>query len=149
MAGLLDAVRFVYIECVLHPTYYRGSPMPSDLIEIQQLSPEKRYDYLVKHVLETQKVWILTDEHGCVMLNTEDEDCVPVWPSEGFAKDWATGDWQECKPLAIELKTWLQRWTEGLAGDEVDIVVFPNPGEDGLVISPDEFDQALQQKTKH
>ncbi len=27
---------------------------------------------------QTVEVWILTDEHGCVMLNTEDEDCVPV-----------------------------------------------------------------------
>ena len=123
--------------------------MSSDLLHIQQLSPEKRFDYLVKQVLETQQVWILTDEHGCVMLNTEDEDCVPVWPSEDFAKDWATGDWQACQPKAIELKTWLQRWTEGLTGDEVDVVIFPNPGEDGLVISPEEFEHALEQPPKH
>ena len=31
------------------------------------------------------------------MLNSEEEDCVPVWPNEEFALQWATGEWSECR----------------------------------------------------
>lgn len=116
--------------------------------EIQLLSPEKRYAYLLKSVAYHQEVWILTDEHGCVMLNTEDEDCVPVWPSEVFAQQWANGEWSHCKAQAIDLKTWQQRWTDGLNDDGVELVAFPLTEDDGFIISAQEFEQDLKTKSK-
>ena len=74
------------------------------LADIAQYSPEQRLDYLVKEIIKNQKVWILTDDDGCVMLNTDDEDCAPVWPSEAFAQAWATGEWADCKAISIDLK---------------------------------------------
>lgn len=122
--------------------------MSLEVQQIRELPVEKRYTYLLKNVIENNRIWILTDEHGCVMLNTDDEDCVPVWPSEAFAQDWATGEWANCTPKAIELEAWHQRWTNGLEEDGVEVVVFPNPDEDGLVISPDEFDHELRQRSQ-
>ncbi|MGO4893404.1 DUF2750 domain-containing protein [Flavobacterium sp. W21_SRS_FM6] len=122
------------------------STKPTGLADVAQYTPEQRLNYLVKEVVNNQKVWILTDNDGCVMLNTEDEDCAPVWPSEAFAQAWATGDWADCKPIAIELKTWRTRWTYGLEGDNVAIAAFPNEDEEGLVISAQEFDYEIQQQ---
>jgi hypothetical protein len=115
------------------------------LADVAQYSPEQRLDYLVKEIVKHQKVWILTDDDGCVMLNTDDEDCAPVWPSEDFAQGWATGEWADCKAIAIDLKTWRTLWTYGLEGDNVAIAVFPGEDEQGLVISAQEFDYELQQ----
>jgi hypothetical protein len=115
------------------------------LADIAQYSPEQRLDYLVKEIIKNQKVWILTDDDGCVMLNTDDEDCAPVWPSEAFAQAWATGEWADCKAISIDLKTWRTRWTDGLESDNVAIAVFPGEDEQGLVISAQEFDYELQQ----
>ena len=81
-----------------------------------------------------------------IMLNTEDEDCVPVWPNEEFAQAWATDQWQECRPEAISLNKWFSRWTHGLADDELAIVVFPSQDEQGLVYYPDELEHELKQK---
>jgi len=83
-----------------------------------------------------------------MMLNTEDEDCVPVWPNKEFAEQWITGDWQACKAEAISLSKWQSRWTVGLAEDELAIVVFPNQAEEGLVLLPDEFDFELSKQAK-
>ncbi len=113
--------------------------MKEALLKIQQSSAEKRLSYSVEEIKNNKEIWILTDEHGCVMLNTDDEDCVPIWPNEEFAKDWATGEWADCAPQSIELSVWQERWTSGLEDDQVAIAVFPNPGEDGLVLDPDEF----------
>ncbi|MFC3034573.1 DUF2750 domain-containing protein [Pseudoalteromonas fenneropenaei] len=107
---------------------------------------QQRYQFLLREVVANEELWILTDEHGCVMLNSDDEDCVPVWPNQEFAALWATGEWQDCTPQAISLKQWQQKWTDGLADDELAIAIFPLPDEDGLIVYPDEFDLALAQQ---
>lgn len=118
--------------------------MSQTMNEILSMPAEKRYEHLLKIVAVEQQIWILTDEHGCVMLNSEDEDCVPVWPAQEYAKYWATGEWDACVPKAIAIEDWLSRWTSGLEGDDVNIAVFPNPEEEGLVMFPDAFDADLR-----
>ncbi|RJG48089.1 DUF2750 domain-containing protein [Motilimonas pumila] len=118
------------------------------IAKVNGMNPEQRMQYLFKQCVAEQAVWILTDEHGCVMLNTDDEDCVPVWPDQAFAEQWATGDWQDCKAKSIALEKWLQKWTPGLLDDELAVVIFPQPGEDGLVIDPEELDFELNQQLK-
>jgi hypothetical protein len=123
--------------------YFRKLMVTLDLQAIQALSPDKRYAYLLKSVVHNQEIWILTDEHGCVMLNTEDEDCVPVWPSEAFAQQWANGDWETCVAKSITLKVWQQRWTHGLTDDDVELVAFPLTEDDGYIVSAQEFEEDL------
>lgn len=120
----------------------------SQITAIQVYDAEKRYKYLVKEVVSNRQIWILTDEHGCVMLNTDDEDCVPVWPNKEFAESWATGEWESCKAEAISLNKWHSRWTHGLEDDELAVVIFPNQDEDGLVVYPDELDYELKQQAR-
>ena len=115
---------------------------------IEKYDDDKRLTYLLQQVVSNKEIWILADEHGCMMLNTDDEDCVPVWPNEEFAQGWATGDWQACKPQAISLAKWYSRWSLGLTDDELALVVFPNQDNQGLVLFPEEFEQALLKETK-
>lgn len=114
--------------------------------QILNFDDEQRARYFIKEVIANNQIWILTDEHGCVMLNTEDEDCVPVWPSEAFAQAWATEGWQACKAEAISLNKWFSRWSPGLADDELALVVFPSPQEQGLVFYPDELELDLKKQ---
>jgi len=116
----------------------------SKLREISNLDAEQRMKYCVKEIVAHRVVWILKDDHGCVMLNTEDEDCIPVWPSEEYAAEWATGEWAHCTPESISINKWHSRWTQGLEEDELAIVVFPNLNEEGVVLYPDEFDFELK-----
>ena len=115
---------------------------------IQQYDPEQRLAYLLKEVVTNNEIWILTDQDGCVMLNTDDEDCAPVWPNQEFAQAWATGEWAECKAEAINLNKWHSRWTSGLEQDDVSVAVFPNLNEEGLVISSQELDYELKQQAR-
>lgn len=118
--------------------------MSLSIQQVMQMSPDKRYTYLLEQAKVGQQLWILTDEHGSVMLNSEDEDCVPVWPDKALAEYWATEDWVDCKAKAISLSDWLDRWTPGLIDDDLYVVVCPNPAEDGLVVDPDMFDEDLR-----
>ena len=117
------------------------------LTKIQSYGADKRCQYLVKQVAKLHQVWILKDEHGCVMLNSDDEDCVPIWPHKEVAEAWATDEWEHCQAEAIDLDTWLDRWTQGLLDDEIAIAVFPDTNSEGLVIYPDEFESLLSQSS--
>ncbi|WP_105901922.1 DUF2750 domain-containing protein [Vibrio gangliei] len=118
------------------------------MAEINAYDSEKRFQYCIKEVVANRQIWILVDEDGCVMLNTEDEDCVPVWPNQEFAQAWANGDWEECKPEAISLNKWHSRWTHGLEDDDLSIVVFPNADQEGVIVFPDEFDFELKKQAQ-
>jgi len=115
---------------------------------IEKYDDQKRLTYFLKEVVVNNEIWILTDKHGCVMLNNEDEDCVPVWPNEEFAQSWATGEWQGFNPTAISLAKWHSRWSHGLADDEISVVVFPNQNQEGLILYPEEFDIELTKSKK-
>lgn len=115
---------------------------------IEKYDEEKRLSYLLQQVVANKEIWILADEHGCVMLNTDDEDCVPVWPNEEFAQRWATDEWHDCKAQSISLAKWYSRWSMGLEDDELALVIFPNQENQGLVLYPDEFEALLLKETK-
>lgn len=126
-----------------------STPLDADQqAKINAFDADKRFQYLITEVLANQQIWILVDEHGCVMLNTEDEDCVPIWPNKEFAQSWATGEWAKCKVEAISVAKWRSRWTSGLIGDELAVAAFPDQEGDGMVISPDELDFELSRKVK-
>ena len=118
------------------------------MTEIAGWGQDKRLKYLLKHMVEQQQVWILTDEHGAVMLTTEDEDCIPVWPHQEFAMQWATGDWQGFEPKSISLKDWQSKWTHGLEDDEIAVVVFPLPEEDGILLDPAELHYEIEEQRR-
>jgi hypothetical protein len=110
--------------------------------------PNERFTLFFKAAVTDNQIWLLIDEHGSVMLNTEDEDCVPVWPSEEAALAMATDDWEGFKAEAISLAKWKSRWTIGLEEDELSLVVYPDFEGEGIVLYPDEFEQELLQREK-
>jgi len=121
---------------------------PELITTIEEYDEQKRLKYLLEAVIKNREIWILVDEHGCMMLNTEDQDCVPVWPNKAFAQNWITDDWKDCEAEAISLNKWQSRWIPGLEEDELAIVVFPNQAEEGLVLFPNEFDFELSKQSK-
>lgn len=107
------------------------------------LSPDERMSRTLSRIREAGEVWILKDEDGCVMLTTDDEDGVPVWPDKGLATLWATDEWEDCEPMSISLKDWLSKWVPGMIQDGLMVMICPVPAEEGEVIEPQEMAEAL------
>lgn len=117
----------------------------NDIQALLSRNAENRCTYLLEQAKQTNELWILTDDVGAVMFQSEDEDCIPVWPSKDIAKLWCDGDWQACQPHSITLEAWLEKWTPGLEDDEVNILAFPNTQDEGVVLAPWEFADQLSE----
>ena len=102
-----------------------------------EVNAEKRLSATIDSIITNEQVWILKDEDGCVMLTSDEEDGVPVWPDKALATLWATDEWDHCEPLSISLQDWMQKWTPGLLQDGLVVMVCPVPAEEGEVIEPD------------
>ena len=119
-----------------------------DLNKLSLLNAEQRYDYFIQAVADLEKIWILVDEEGFVLVDADDERCIPVWPHAELAEQWISGDWAQCLAQAVDIATWLDKWTSGLDGDELAIAVFPHAQEPGVVIGPEEFAETLIEATQ-
>ena len=101
-----------------------------------QLNADYRFDHFISKLVEHEELFVLTDEHGVMMLTTEEEDCIrcgriPTTPRPGPKVEWPSA-----KPQSITLKVWLERWVDGMEQDELCVAVFPTPDQEGIVLDP-------------
>ena len=101
----------------------------------------ERLAYFVEQAKATETVWSLSNEEGFVMVETDDGDCVMVWPDAEFASQWAIDDWQDCEPVAVSLETFKSQWLPSLAMDNITLAVFPNIEDEGNLSSAEELTQ--------
>jgi hypothetical protein len=105
----------------------------------------ERLAYFVEKVKETQTVWSLSNEEGFVMVETDEGDCVMVWPDAEFASQWAVDDWDDCEPVAVEMASFMTEWLPSLAMDKITIAVFPNIEDEGKLSSADDLKVLLSE----
>lgn len=107
------------------------------------LSAEERYDYFVEKAAEHEALWSLSEGDEWLILKTDGEECLPVWPHPQMAQDWAGDCHDGCKAKAIPLNVWLERWVAGLEGDGILLAVFPGNDPDGVVVSANELAESI------
>jgi hypothetical protein len=124
-----------------------------DIKKVTKLDAEQRYDYFVNAVVDLEQIWILMDDEGFVLVTAEGEQCIPVWPHAELADLWIEGELAGCQSKAVDISTWLDKWTTGLNGDELSVAVFPHAEEPGVVLSPTELAEtlleAMQEESSH
>lgn len=110
------------------------------------LSDEQRYELFMQSLMTDRETWILTDEHGAVMLTEEENDYVPFWPNHETAALWATDEWDHCEPLKLSFDDLKNKWLPGMEEDELSLIIFPTKELSGQLFYPYEFEQILDKK---
>ncbi|MFI3245815.1 MAG: DUF2750 domain-containing protein [Ferrimonas sp.] len=100
---------------------------------------QARYEATLEGIQESQVLWTLADEQGCVVLESSQERCILIWHDEALAQSWATGEYSECRALAISLEDFINKWVPGMSNDGFDLAVAPSLAGEGIVLSPEEF----------
>lgn len=102
-----------------------------------------RLDYFIDQAKETNSIWTLSNGDGFVMVETDEGDCVMVWPDAEFAAQWAVEDWDDCEPVEVDLGTFKTSWLPSLITDNISIAVFPNIEDEGKLSSAEELTTLL------
>ncbi|MBV6412234.1 MAG: DUF2750 domain-containing protein [Xanthomonadales bacterium PRO6] len=119
---------------------------PAEFRRVSRLPGEARLDEFIGRVAMHGQVWGLRSESGWAVVQSEGDDCFPVWPHPDFASAWAVGELADCTPQAIALDAWLQRWIPGMQGDGTLVLVFPTDEDDdgGVVIAPEDLAEEMR-----
>ena len=72
----------------------------SQLHPLLEKNAFQRLEASLATIKAEEKLFILKDEHGCVMLTTDEEDGVPVWPDAELALV-GTEDWAHCEAMEL------------------------------------------------
>ncbi|MFM2475884.1 DUF2750 domain-containing protein [Celerinatantimonas sp. MCCC 1A17872] len=108
-------------------------------------SSEVRYQLTLAAIRRNQTLWTLKDDQGCIMVSSDEEQCLPIWPDEATATAWATEEHAHCEPLAIELDAFLERWVSGMSEDGYFVAVGPSLDAESLVEHPQDLADAITQ----
>ena len=112
-------------------------------IQLLASPDDVRLEYFVKSVKESKVVWSLSNEDGFVMVETDEGDCVMVWPDADFAAQWAIDEWDDCEPVEVTLETFQSMWLPSLEQDNITLAVFPNIEDEGKLSSAAELKALL------
>lgn len=103
---------------------------------------EQRYDHFIAATREGAEVWVLSDGESFALLNSDGEECLPLWADADSARAWSTDATLE--PRAVPMEAWFDRWVPGLDGDQIQVAVNPGESGDAVVLSAGELAAAMQ-----
>jgi hypothetical protein len=119
----------------------------ADIDKIFKRPGEKRYDYFIKAVVESEEIYSLYDDEGWALLgDQEDADILPLFPSEAFAEAFrAAADFEEFRVEVLDIHE-LMEWLDEMEEDNMLVAVFPNPEFNGAVVKPQQLKADIQKE---
>jgi hypothetical protein len=114
--------------------------------ELLALPAEDRSINFFQLLADWEEAWGLTDVAGWVVA--KETDALPLWPHPDFAEACARGPWEGAVPKPVSIDDLLIDLLPLLAGDRMQVAVFPSPGDPGLLLSPVEFGERLERELR-
>lgn len=113
------------------------------------LEPAKRYQYFIKRVADSEKMYSLVDDEGSwAIADVDEKSLFSVWSAPKFAETCAVGEWE-----GFVVKEFTIENFEDEVIDEIDkngylINVFSVKGKSGFVVELNEFARDLSEEMK-
>ncbi len=115
-----------------------------EFVTITHMSPEERFEFALQRIVENQQLWGLFGDNGWLLLQAEEDACLPIWPDEHFAQAWEKDDFPDCKPKVISLDEWMNQWLPGMANNGTLLLMFPlSDDEEGIMLEADEMKECF------
>jgi hypothetical protein len=116
---------------------------PDKLKNIQNLSPQDRYGYLIRKVADTEEIWLIEDNGQSVALGDNNEQVIiPVWPEKEFAELMLTDDWHSYTLKSIDVHDFMD-WLDKLEQNEIKVAGFPMADMNAVIVAAEEMKNHL------
>ncbi|MDX1924749.1 MAG: DUF2750 domain-containing protein [Rickettsiaceae bacterium] len=98
------------------------------------LNAKERYDYFVKKVVDSEKLWGLFDGGWALVGDINQNVYLPLWPDEEFAEMLTAKEWNGYSPKEIDLYEFVDKIVHKLESTNVSVCVFLTHKEQGVCI---------------
>jgi hypothetical protein len=118
-------------------------PKDKEIEALLSADAKRRYEYFIRRVCETRKVWCLYDE-GWASFSEGERKLMPFWPHETYAAHFKTGEWSSFLPQAIELEEFIKEWIPCLKKEGLSPAIFPASAGAGIVLDLEDLEADLR-----
>ncbi len=108
-----------------------------------RLTTKQRYQHFIEQARSQQQVWTLSDEQGCLIIETGNEKVLLLWSDPALAEHWASKDHAKFQALPITLEQLKDKWLPGMAEDGFDLAVAPSFAGEGTIVAPLDLKEEL------
>jgi len=106
---------------------------------------QQNYERFVTRVRESESVWGLKSDDGWAYCPSNEYECdvLLFWSDEAYARRHAVKEWEDYKPVAIDLDSFIDNWLKGMHNDGVLAGINFNADLAGLEVEPSKLAQEL------
>ena len=100
-------------------------PNKNEITNVLKLSANKRYEYFIKKVVDTENIWSLRESEGWALIGDDKGNTyMPLWPLQAFASLCATKDWEGYKTELIDINYFLEEFIYTLKDNNILPCIF-------------------------
>lgn len=121
----------------------------NQLESVIKLDPFKRYQYFIKRIADSEKIFVLKDKHGALALSEiEGNILLPLWSNSEYVEICKVEDWKDYKIVEIKFNVLQNEIFPLIEKENYLINVFPLQNVTGFIVNLEEFTRDLQQELK-
>lgn len=108
------------------------------------LSSQERYGYLIRKTADFETIYLIVDdEEQYVMIGSNGNNFLPVWPEKEFAQLFLADDWVNCIIEEMSIYNFME-WLDDLSNDNIEIAGFPDLDLNTVCVSANEMKNHLE-----
>ncbi|WP_374165906.1 DUF2750 domain-containing protein [Arcticibacter sp. MXS-1] len=121
-----------------------------EIESVSKLEPMKRYQYFIKRVADTEKMYTLVDEEDdWVISEVEGSAVFSLWSAPEFAGQCIFGEWRDCSVQEISLEYFEDEVIDEIETKNYLLNIFSVNGKSGFVVDINEFARDLSDEMKN
>lgn len=102
------------------------------------MQEEERLAHVLDSMMKNKSVIGLMGDSGWILMTSNGETYLPIWPNETLAMAWGEVESPNAKPKEIEKDEWLEAWLPGMAKNGTLVLVCPLLDEQDHTLLPAE-----------
>lgn len=114
-----------------------------EIQSVIRLNSKKRYQYFIKKVADSDRIWGLYNDGWALAGDEEGETFIPLWPSREYASLCAIQQWEGYNPEFVDLHEFLDEHLNELIENSIKIAVFYTPQDKGIIPTYEQFKRDL------
>nr|WP_320037125.1 DUF2750 domain-containing protein [uncultured Bacteroides sp.] len=111
---------------------------------VSQLEAFQRYEYFIKRVADSEKMYTLVDENGTFAIaDVENSAVLSVWSASKFAEENVVDEWRSFSVKEITLEEFEEEIIDMIEKNNWLMNVFSIKGKSGFIVDINEFAKDL------